>query len=222
MITAVTGFLPFSTDIPVDPDAEQARRWIVEELSKPAYQAAQPSWFDRASSAFWNWLTSLHIGGGASWPVILIVVLVVAVAVTAAFLVFGAPRRNRRSALNGALFGADDVRSADLLRASASAAAASGKWSLAIEESFRAIARGLVERTIVTASPGTTARDFAARSGAPFPPFAARLAAAARDFDDVRYLGRSGSEEAYLRLAQLEQELRRARPTLDILVGSST
>ena len=60
--------------VPVDPDADQARRWIVAELSKPEYQAAQPTLFDRVSAAFWDWLTSLDLSGAGvgrgrcSWP----------------------------------------------------------------------------------------------------------------------------------------------------------
>jgi hypothetical protein len=221
MIAAIAGLLPLSADIPVDPDAGEARRWIIEELSKPPYQAAQPSWFDRLSSAVWNWLTSLHFGeGGASWPVILIIVVVVAAAVVAAFLIFGAPRFNRRSTADGALFGREDDRNAAALRASASAAAAGGDWTLAIEELFRAIARGLAERALVITSPGTTARDFAVRAGSTFPMLATGLTAAARAFDEVRYLGRPGSEHAYLDILELERALRAARPEIAALAGS--
>jgi hypothetical protein len=217
MITAALALtLPQVSDVPVDPGAEEARRWIIAELSKPAYQAAQPTWFDRLSAAFWQWLTSLQFGsGGAGWPVMLIIVVVVAAAVIAAFLIFGAPRRNRRSAVTGALFGDDDDRSARAIRASADAAAAAGDWTLAIEELFRCIARGLAERTVVTTSPGTTARDFAARAGGAFPEFAARLGTAASAFDEVRYLGRTGVEETYREVGALEVELRSARPRLE-------
>ncbi|WP_349899444.1 DUF4129 domain-containing protein [Parafrigoribacterium soli] len=216
MIALLGVTVPQVSDVPVDPGAEEARRWIVAELAKPAYQAAQPTWFDRLSAAFWHWLNSLQFGsGGASLPVMLIVVIVVAAAVVAAFLIFGAPRRNRRSAVTGALFGDDDDRSARAIRASADAAAAARDWTLAIEELFRSIARGLAERTVVTASPGTTARDFATRAGVTFPALAARLAGAASAFDEVRYLGRTGTEETYRELAGLETELRSARPELE-------
>ncbi len=206
------------SDVPVDPDAGQARQWIIAELSKPAYQAAQPSWFDRLSSAFWKWLTSLNFGdSGANGVILLIVIVVVAVAIVAAFLLFGAPRLNRRSTVAGALFGDEDDRSASAIRAAADAAAAREEWTLAIEELFRSIARGLAERTVVTTSPGTTARDFAARAGSSFPPLADRLAAAASAFDGVRYLGRDGTEMAYRETASLENELRAARPVLETL-----
>lgn len=222
MIAIAAGLLPLvPADVPVDPDAQQAQQWIIAELSKPAYQAAQPSWFDRLSSAFWKWLTSLDFGGGgASWPIMLVVVGVIAAAVVAAFLLFGAPRRNRRSALAGALFGEEDDRSADTIRGAAEAAAARGEWTLAIEELFRSIARGLAERTVVTTSPGTTAREFATRAGKSFPELAERLTAAAGDFDGVRYLGRAGTEAVYRHAAALESDLRSARPTQDTMTVS--
>jgi hypothetical protein len=147
--------------------------------------------------------------------------VVVAAAIVAAFLLFGVPRRGRRSAATGALFGEEDDRSASAIRAAADAAAAREEWTLAIEELFRSIARGLAERTVVTTSPGTTARDFAARAGSSFPPLADRLAAAASAFDEVRYLGREGTEAAYRETSSLESELRTARPVLEALAGAA-
>ena len=36
--------LPF--DVPVDPDAPEARDWLLDELSKQQYQAAKPTFID--------------------------------------------------------------------------------------------------------------------------------------------------------------------------------
>jgi hypothetical protein len=203
-------------DVPVDPDSAEAQRWIIEELTKPEYRAAQPTWFDRASKAFWDWLQSLKIdsGPGVQGPILIIALLVVVAALIAAFFIFGAPRLNRRSSVAGALFGEDDARDATAMRRSAEVAAAASDWVLAIEEMFRSIARGLAERTLVTVSPGTTARDFAARAGTVLPAFSERLSDAASVFDDVRYLDREGSEAEYRSLSSLESDLRAARPTL--------
>ena len=217
---AIATLLP--VDVPVDPDAEQARQWIIAELSKPAYQAAQPSWFDRLSSAFWNWLTSLNFGdSGANGVILLIVIVIAAAAIVAAFLLYGAPRLRRRSAAAGSLFGEEDDRSSGAILAAAKAAAVREDWTLAIEELFRSIARGLAERTVVTTNPGTTARDFATRAGTSFPPLADRLVAAAGAFDEVRYLGHQGTEAAYRTTASLEGELRMARPVLEALAGTA-
>lgn len=200
-------------DVPVDPNAGQARDWIAAELSKPEYQAAKPSWFDQASSAFWNWLNhlSLSTNGVTQGPVLLLVGFAVVAALIAAYFVFGPPRLNRRTAL-GALFGEDDERNAAALRQSAAAAASVGDYTLAIEELFRALARGLAERTLLSTSPGTTANGFAASASAVFPELTTRLVVAATDFDRVRYLGEAGSVETYTELLALEADVRARRP----------
>jgi hypothetical protein len=206
----------------VDPDSAEAQRWVIQELSKPEYRAAQPTWFDRASKAFLDWLQSLKIdsGPGVQGPILVLALIVIVAALIAAFLIFGAPRLNRRSAASGILFGDDDARDAAAMRRAAEDAAARSDWVIAIEEIFRSIARGLAERTLVTVSPGTTARDFAARAGIVLPGFAERLSTAASAFDDVRYLGREGTETAYTDAARLEKDLRALRPAVQSTVGA--
>jgi hypothetical protein len=206
--------LPY--EVPVDPDAAQAQQWIVAELAKAQYRAAQPTWFDRASDAFWDWLQSLTLGASGPFqgPILAIAALVVLAVVVVTFLVFGAPRLGRRSTVTGALFGVGDDRDAAAMRRAANDAAARGDWALAIEEMFRSIARGLAERTILSTSPGTTAREFSARAGALFPSLSAALASTAAVFDEVRYLDGLGTEADYRRAAELEAELRAARSPL--------
>ena len=207
-------------DVPVNPDSAEAKRWIIQELSKPEYRAAQPTWFDRASKAFWDWLQSLKIDGGpgVQGPILIVALIVVIAALVAAFFIFGAPRLNRRSAGGSSLFGDDDVRDAAAMRRSAEEAAGRSDWVLAIEEIFRSIARGLAERTLVTVSPGTTARDFAVRAGTVLPAFSERLSAAASAFDDVRYRSRAGTQAVYRSASALESDLRAARPALSSAV----
>ncbi len=96
-----------SFTVPVEPDAPEAREWLLDELSKPAYEAAKPNWFDRATEALWDWITSLFEGGFGGPPVLTLVILGVLLvgAVVLAFVLFGAPRLNRRSASFGAVFG---------------------------------------------------------------------------------------------------------------------
>jgi hypothetical protein len=204
-----------TADIPVDPDAPTAREWILKELGKTPYQTAKPTPFDVISKAIGDWLASLAAPSGAGFNAIvpLIVTIVVAIAVVAAFLVFGRPRLNRRRAADaGVLFGADDRRSAADLRQSAARAAATGDFRIAIEELFRALARQLTDRTIVSTSPGTTAQDFAARAARAYPSHADALLRAAGDFDGVRYLDATGDAAAYSQLVGLEQELRDRAP----------
>jgi hypothetical protein len=215
MIPSVLALL--AGDVPVDPSSPDAKNWIEGELAKPEYQAAKPTWFDIASKAVQDWLASLFQGpGGSAGPLLLTVVLVlVAGLIVAAFLIFGRPRLNRRGAEGRrSVFGADDTRSAAELRASAAAAARAADWIVAIEELFRAIAQSLDERTIFTVSPGTTATEFAARAAGAIPAERERLTAAARAFDDVRYLGRAGTEAHYQQLVALDQSLLQFKPSL--------
>ena len=201
--------------VPVDPDAPGARDLLREELSKPQYTAAKPTWFDQLSKGFFDWLGSLTAPGGegfGAWiPVILTVVF--AGILVAAFLIFGLPRLGRRSRMAIDLFGEDDRRTAAELRRAAHAAAATQNWTLACAEMFRALSRGLLERTIVMVSPGTTAHDFAITAAATFPAETAALHAAAAVFDDVRYLGREGTEAEFHSLSALDERLGRAQPT---------
>ncbi|RLQ81504.1 DUF4129 domain-containing protein [Mycetocola zhadangensis] len=201
-------------DVPVDPTAPEARDWLVDELSKPEYAAAQPSLFDRLSQAFFEWLERLFQPGASvptDWvPVAIVIAIVLALIV--ALLVWGMPRLNRRSRVAQGLFGEDDTRTADELRRSAEGFAAAGDWTNATLDRFRALARDLTERTIVFVSPGTTAHDFAGRAAEAFPDSSDRLASAARTFDDVRYLGTDGTAEQYRLLRALDVELSARTP----------
>jgi len=200
-------------DVPVDPDVEQAKDWLIQELSGPQYQAARPTLFDLIAQAFWDWLSSLQIGtvqGPPAFGLGIILVLVVG-AIVVAFLVFGVPKLNRRSSVTGALFGEDDERDSAAMRRDAEAAAARSDWSTAIAEMFRAVARGLAERGVLSTTPGTTASGFASRATEALPTLGDGFAASARAFDDVRYLGRDGTREQYEQVSSLEADVRRAK-----------
>lgn len=198
--------------VPVEPDAEDARELLLDELSDPAYAESQPTWFDLLSRAVLDWLGSLRFGeGGAPSPVILVVLgVLLAAAVLAALLIYGLPRWGRRSRRDAELFGERDRRTARELRRDAEKAASAGDWATAIAERFRAIARGLDERTIVTVLPGTTGHGFARAAGRHFVEHGAQLQLAADRFDDVRYLGREGTAEGYALVRELDDAIDRA------------
>ena len=213
-LLALAGRWP--SDVPVDPDADEARDLLVQELAKQEYQAAKPTWFDQFIRSFTEWLDNLTVGessGGPPVSGILVLVIVIIVVLVIAFLIFGLPRLNRRSTVTGSLFGDDDARTAAQIRAAGEAAAARGDYTLAVAEMYRSIARGLAERTVLTTSPGTTAHDFARRAGVAFPTHASELASSAIAFDDVRYLGGEGTREQYEMVEKLERKLRSAKPS---------
>ena len=58
---------------------------------------------------------------------------------------------------------------------------------------MRAIVRSLEERALLDPRPGRTADEAAAEAGRALPAHADRLRAAARDFDDVTYGGRTAT-----------------------------
>ena len=207
-------------DVPVDPDDEQARRWLQDELGRgdtPYTEPEVPPWWQD----FLDWLRDL-LGNadpqvpttgadtGGAVGIILAVVLVVA-ALGVAFAIFGLPRLRRRSTVTGDLFGEDDDRSSRQIRSAAQQAADAGDFTSAVVEVFRSLARDLAERGIVTAFPGTTAREFGRRAGDVFPQTADRLDDAARVFDGVRYLGKAGTEQEWQRMSALAAELRATR-----------
>jgi hypothetical protein len=219
VLTGVSGF-----DVPVVPDGPEAREWLLDELSNPEYTAARPSLFDRLSQAFFDWLMRLFQPGASvplDWLPVAIVGLVVA-GLVAALLIWGLPRVNRSSRPAVGLFGDDDRRTAGELRSAATAAAGTGNWTLAILEQFRAVARGLAERTIVRVSPGTTAHDFASRAAKTFPTASGDLARAAEIFDRVRYLGQDGNAEDFDRLRRLDSHLQKESPAGHEQVGAGS
>ncbi|UOE44530.1 DUF4129 domain-containing protein [Agromyces larvae] len=210
-------------EIPVDPDAPEARRWLQDELAKAEYQAAQPTWFDRLMAAIRDWLAGLFDGsiGVPGAVVVAIVVVAVLALVVIGLLVFGLPRLRRRRAAPAPLFDDGDTRDLDTLRRAADAAAGRQDWPSAIEERFRALVRGLVDRDLVRVHPGTTAHGVADAASRRFPAYRAGLGGAADEFDGVRYLGRPGGREAYERLTALERALASAAPHRDEPHGAS-
>jgi hypothetical protein len=170
--------------------------------------------FSQQLSDWFNSLFNRIQGGFVGGPALIIVIVAVLVvaAIVVGFFVFGAPRLNRRSAGTGAVFGDEDDRDSSALLRAAERAASAGDFATAIEEGFRALARGLSERLVVTTFPGTTAHGFALEAAEAFPDSRGDLASAANTFDGVRYLGASGTEANWLAIRTLEADLRASRP----------
>ncbi|WP_149553041.1 DUF4129 domain-containing protein [Streptomyces marokkonensis] len=202
--------------LPRDPAREAARR----ELSKRMYHENDPSWFQRALDAFWEWVGKLFDAASTATPggtLGLIVVIAAAIAVLGAlWWRLGTPRREPASV--PALFD-DRPRSAAEHRAAAEAHAAQGHWNQAVRERMRAIVRALEERALLDIRPGRTADEAAAEAGRALPAHTDRLHGAARAFDDVTYGGRTATEQTYRRIAELDRDLERAKPQL---AGSGT
>ena len=206
----------FADGAPLTPDEDEARRWAEQELSDPAYDIAEPTVFDRIARAIGEFFASLFdpdLSGGLGSAFTLIAAIVVAVVIIAAFLVWGLPRATRRAARTATpLFDEADERAAAQLRADAEAEARAGRWEAAIVLRMRALARSCLERGVVDLVPGATVHAFARAAARPFPAHADALEAAARAFDDVRYLRRPGTPERYRAVAETDEAVLRTRP----------
>ncbi|MET8772304.1 DUF4129 domain-containing protein [Streptomyces sp. NPDC004658] len=194
-----------------DPAREAARR----ELSKRMYHENDPSLLQRALNAFWDWLdralgTAASATPGGTVGLVVVILFVVAV-LGALWWRLGTPRRRPTSAAT--LFD-ERPRSAAEHRAASEAHAAQGHWNQAVQERMRALVRSLEERALLDVRPGRTADEAAAEAGRVLPAHADRLRAAARDFDDITYGGRTAGEQSYHRLAQLDHDLEHTRPNL--------
>lgn len=203
---------PGHAALPLVPDGDQAREWAQDELADAVYRAAEPTPFDRFARAVGDFIANLFSGevpaGVAGWLAVVVVLVVVALIVVAV-LIWGRPRSVARSRRAAAAFDRPEQRPATELRREAEAAAAAGDWAEAIILRFRALARGLAERTLLETVPGTTVHGFARAAGALFPADRAALDHAADVFDDVRYLRRPGTAAAYRELADLDERLTR-------------
>ncbi|WP_425956355.1 DUF4129 domain-containing protein [Xylanimonas sp. McL0601] len=187
-------------DVPVTPDRDMARRWLIEELSRPEY-ATQPSLLQR----LWDWFIGLFQGvpglAAPPWQVLLGVVTVVALVVLVARWVTGPVRLARARRRAAPVVAPDDARTAAQLRAAADDAAARGDWATAVAERFRAVVRGLEERAVLDEEPGRTAQEASLAAGARLPELADALHGGATLFDDVVYgeHGASAADDVILR-----------------------
>jgi hypothetical protein len=214
LFTADAGFTIGSvlSIVPVTPDPDTARRWLIEELTRPEYTRG-PSLLTR----LWDWFTGLFGDvrglGLPPWQSIAMAAVVIAAVVVVARFVAGPVRLAGGGRGPGALVAADDTRTAAELRAAADAAAKRGDWATAVAERFRAIVRSLEERAVLDARPGRTAQEAAADGGARLPAHAAALAAGATVFDGTVYGRRTPTAADDAALRALDEAVATARVT---------
>ncbi|MET8861591.1 DUF4129 domain-containing protein [Nonomuraea sp. NPDC004580] len=194
-------------------DREEAARRAAEELLHPDY-AREPllDLIYRRVTQFLGDIIDVATGGGTTGGIIAAIVITAIILGAITLIGWRLRRSSRRNAApDGALFGAQAMTALQH-RQAAERLAAEGRWTEALQERLRAIARDLEERALVDGLPGRTADELAAEAAQALPAFAGELAAAARSFDDVTYGGVAGTREAYETMASLDDRLRRARP----------
>lgn len=183
---------------PITPDADQARRWAEDELSKAEYSSGGESWLARLMDWFARLLDGLGDGVGSfagPWGAIGIGLAIAAVLAVVIWLVVGPLRRNRRVATESGLF--EDDRDADALDQDAARAAREGDWATATMQAYRATIRRLSERHLLDLTPGLTAHEAAGIGGAAVPALADALAIDAEAFDGLRYGHRGAGPDDY-------------------------
>ncbi|MDR0482136.1 MAG: DUF4129 domain-containing protein [Cellulomonadaceae bacterium] len=193
---------------PLDPGAEEARRWLIEELARPEYDTS-PSLLERLIT----WIIDLFDridGAGPPGLYVLLAVLAVAALVVVGLVVAGPVRRGRGRAARVGMRESDDERSAAQLRAAAEAAAAQEAWNVAVVERFRAVIRSLEERLIIEPATGSTAQEAAHAASDRLPAQALGLHHGAVIFDRVLYGHHSATRDD-------DQEMR----ALDLRVGTA-
>lgn len=198
--------------VPVEPDAEEARRWAEEELSRSVYDQ-EPTLLERAWQWFVDLLDSIFATDIPAPPnVVPVIVVLGAAAVLAVVIYLAGPLRSRRRARQAshAVFDDPHATSTDLTGA-ADAAATRGDWSLAVLMRFRAIIRSLDERAIVEDRPGITAHEASTAAAAALPGCAAGLHWAGRLFDDVRYGDARPGRDEDTQLRELAGQVERSR-----------
>lgn len=198
-------------EAPIDPDADTARRWLEDELSKDIYREDHSDWLQRV----FDWIakqferldrsTEELTVGSISGSIIAGVLFAILIAVLL-YLVLGPLRRSRRASASASVFD-DDDRSASAMQASAEAAAERGDWDLAVLERFRGMVRRAENRGLVAVVPGMTAYEFVTAAAVPMSHLADDLLWSGDLFDGIRYGHASGSREAYERVGKLAEGL---------------
>lgn len=197
-------------DVPVDPTAEEARRWAREELARGAYNQ-EPSVWER----FWRWvvetLGNLVTGASttSSWVMPTVLVVALAVLLVLVFRLGGSVRRTQRGARPSPRLFADE-RAARDLRADSERAERAGDLATAFLERFRAIIRTLDERDLLDDTPGMTAHEAGVLARAALPALAPECAWAADTFDAVHYGDRLPGMADMRRLRALDEAAARA------------
>jgi hypothetical protein len=193
-------------------ERDEAQRAAERELADPAYSADDPGLVARGV----RWLfdqfghlvdraAEVTPAGYAGLAVLFVLLVLVVIAI-----------RLRLGRIGRVAPGADDPlfdtrpRSADEHRRAADGHAARGEWAEAVRERFRAVVRGLEERTLLDPRPGRTADEAAAEAGRALPIHAAGLRAAARVFDDVWYGGRAATSAMDAQLRAVDEAVRAA------------
>ena len=200
----------------VDPDRDEARRWLQDELDSGDYRLEDPWWL-----RLWRWVSDrlpdpAALGPLPPWTTWVVLAAVGAAVLAVALFVTRDRWRTGRLAPAGTAGAVLDGtrRSAADYRHAARAALQAGRADEAALEAYRAIAAGATERTLLEDRPGRTAHEVAVELGQVFAAHAGQLRRAGDTFDAVRYGGHRVDLERARAVVDLDAALDAARPGL--------
>jgi hypothetical protein len=210
--------------VPVDLGRDEARDLARQELSRPSYERDTPI-FTRVLRWIADQVDRIldAATGTLSSQVGLAVIVVIAVAFAAVVILRAGPLARRAAERSGAVL-PDRPRSAAEYRAAADDAAATGHWTTAVVERFRAVVAGLEERGVLDPRAGRTADEAAREATAVLgeiplpdgvdvtPADGGGMHAGARLFDGVRYGGAAATRHDDRLLRELDRAVLEARP----------
>jgi hypothetical protein len=201
-------------DVPVQPDADQARSWLKAELLDPIYHENGSlletirAWIIEKVQEALSAVSAVGSNRAA-----LVVVAIALITATVALLVAGPVRRARSTARLSHDVLVDDTRSASELRAASAVHADAGRFNEAVLDRFRAVLRSLEERTVLDPRPGRTADEAAREAGHRFPQHSTAFQDAGHLFDDVCYGDLAADTQSYHRVCELDDSIAASRPT---------
>lgn len=172
-------------EAPLTPDEEEARDWLLKELSRVEYSEA-PSPVVRFVEAIIRWFTEALSWKGQGAPpisLILMIIAIIAIAGVIIALILNPIRLARKASRT--VF--EEEASLPEATEAFDQAVAAQDWSLAYVWAYRLMVLGLDEHEVVSSTPGLTAHEAARAATRVVPDMGAELAQHAREFDAVRY-----------------------------------
>lgn len=198
----------------LDPDREEARQLLLDELSRGQYRL-EPTLVERLRA----WLVSLFEGGvrGEVPAAIFAIGGAIIVLLIVAAILWGLRGRSALKAevnADAASVLGDERLSAAQYRARAATAASQQDYAQAMLDAFRALTAQADEDTLLDHAVALTAAEVAQSLQRPYPQHGQAIVAASHIFDRTRYGEISPSARDAQRTLELDDQLRTARPQL--------
>lgn len=191
----------------MQPDRDEARRLLEEELRDPRYQRDATGPLREAADRFFAWLDQMQLNlGPVELPLGPILLLGLLLAAIILCVVLVRPRLQRGAETEELGLSPASVTAATL-RARAEAQAAVGRFDEACRERFRAIIRAAEERQDLAEQAGRTATEAGQALAQVHPGDASAAVRAAELFNYSRYGGHSLQRADYDTLLAFDQRL---------------